>query len=783
MDIKTILNTIKSIGVNAGRDAIQYSLSRDICDSFSPGYINKSKFQTPGGVLDRQVMQDGAVIHYHNAKLTVKFLNDTMVRVSWEPGKLPIPYSIVPREWEKINLNYKQTDNEVILSSKSLRLIIGCDGGIQFISSDGNNLRKDFPPQIAGKSWRLTTGLREDEHLFGLGERAAPFNLIGRSYRCWNADPGGSYTSGDDPLYICTPVLLALGSTGPYLIYFENTFPSTFNLQSSATIQFSEGALQYYFIHGTPKELLAQYTELTGRPPLPPRWVFGYHQSRWGYCTDAEIRDVVAGFEAHQLPISAIHLDIDYMDGYRVFTADKSRFPDLRRLSDELREKNINLVTIIDPGVKKDLSYPIYQDGIQNKVFCRLKNNTVLHGVVWPGWAAYPDFSDDAARQWWGKQYRYYLDVGISGFWHDMNEPVSFSAWGENTLPHTTKHKLDGQAGNHLEAHNLYGLLMNKAAFEALRTLNPEHRTWMISRSGWAGLQYYAWNWTGDVASTWEALRQTLITLMGLSLSGHFFSGSDIGGFSGNPSAELYLRWFQLSTFFPFLRTHSAVGTNRREPWSFGEPYTSIVRQYLTLRYQLIPYLYTLAWRSHEEGTPVIRPLFWNHPELSSSWDVDDQFYLGDNMLIAPVLQPGCDSRTVVLPPGDWYGLWDDICYQGPVTITMPVSLEHIPILIRAGSIFPLEINDQLELHIYPTKEYRAAGLLYTDPGDGFGIWRLDKFECGWDDGRLNLSRQVMGDYPFPYQSFSFILHGNPVNQARMNGEDIILRYASELNL
>jgi alpha-glucosidase len=783
MNIKIILNAIKSIGVNAGRDAIQYSLSRDICDSFSTGHIQKSNFQTPGDVVDRQIAPDGAIFHYRNAKLTVKFLNDTLVCISWEPGKLPIPYTIVPQEWEKIIVNNEQSENEVILSSKSLRLTIGRDGGIQFSSLDGSSLRTDFPPQIAGNSWRLITSLREDEHLFGLGERAAPFNLIGGSYRSWNTDPGGSYSSGDDPLYICTPVMMALGSTGPYLVYFENTFPATFNLQSPATIQFSGGALQYYFIHGTPEELLAQYTQLTGRPPFPPRWVFGYHQSRWGYRTDAEIRDVVAGFESHRLPISAIHLDIDYMDGYRVFTADKSRFPDLRSLSEELKDKKVNLVTIIDPGVKKDTSYPIYQDGIQNKIFCRLKNNKVLHGVVWPGWAAYPDFTDDATRQWWGKQYRYYLDAGVSGFWHDMNEPVSFSAWGANTLPHTTKHKLDGQPGNHLEAHNLYGLLMNKAAYEALRLLNPDQRTWLISRSGWAGLQYYAWNWTGDVASTWEALRQTLITLMGLSLSGHFFSGSDIGGFSGNPSAELYLRWFQLSTFVPFFRTHSAVGTNRREPWIFGEPYTSIIRQFLILRYQLIPYLYTLAWRSHEEGTPVIRPLFWNHPELSSSWDIDDQFYLGDDMLIAPVLQSACDSRKVVLPPGDWYLLWDDTYYQGPATITIPVSLERIPIFIRAGCIFPRENNLQLDLHIYPTKEYHAAGMLYSDSGDGFGNWRLDKFECHWDDGGLNLSRQVTGDYPYPYQDLNVIFHGSPVKRAQINGEEIKLRYASELNL
>ncbi len=783
MGIRLIINSLKSIGVAVGRNALLYSLVRDYCDRHLTISSSMSGPYPPGELLSQQFRPTGAILQFQHATLTIEYLCDIMARITWEPGKLPVPYTVVMHADCNLDIESKQTEHSLILSSNKLRVQIGNLGEIKFLSNDGSILRTDNPPNIIGDTWSLKTNLREDEHLYGFGERASSLNLIGGSFRTWNTDPGGSYSSGDDPLYICTPVMVALGSTGSYLIYFENTFPATFDLQPLSTIQFSGGALRYYLICGTPEEILSQYATLTGCPPLAPRWVFGYHQSRWGYHTDSEIRDIVNQFEHHQMPISAIHLDIDYMDGFRVFTSDKARFPELNKLATDLKEKNIHLVTIIDPGVKKDSAYPIYQDGIKNDIFCRTENNQVLHGVVWPGWAAYPDFTDRTAREWWGNLYRYYLEAGVSGFWHDMNEPVSFSAWGNNTLPYTTQHKLNGYPGNHLEAHNLYGLLMNKAAHDALRELNPDQRPWMVSRSGWAGLQRYAWNWTGDVASTWEALRQTLITLIGLSMCGHYFSGSDIGGFSGNPSAELYLRWFQLSSFFPFFRTHSAISTKRREPWSFGEPFTSIIRKYLLLRYQLIPYFYTIAWLSSQHGLPLVRPMFWYHPENNELWDIDDQFFLGGDILIAPVLSQGCDTRKIVLPPGEWYLLWDDTRFIGATTETVPVSLDRIPVFIRAGSILPIERCSDLEFHVFPSRDCSASGMLYSDQGDGYTDWRVDKLNCQGHDSELRLSWNVSGDYPLPYNNWYIVIHGNPVKCIQINGQEITARYASELNL
>lgn len=780
MNLKLIIAAMKSIGFNTGKNAIWYAVRRDIHNRKTHFPHKRTPMSSQRYMIDASFNLAGANIVFNDAQVRINFLADDLVQISWSPGKPPIPYTITRREWEPITIETVQKNDTILLSSKVLGLAVSGDGAISFLNSSGDILRKDSSPQNKGSGWKLSTRLRNDEHLYGLGERAESFNLVGKAYRGWNTDPGGSYSTGDDPLYICTPVLLALASTGSYLVYFENTFPAAFDLSSNSSIEFSDGALQYYFIIGSPKQLYERYTELTGRPAFPPRWVFGYHQSRWGYHTSEAIRNIVAKFTAYQLPISAIHLDIDYMNGYRVFTVDKDRFPDLPQLSHELIEQDIRLVTIIDPGVKMDQNFQLYQDGIKQNFFCKTQNDKVLHGLVWPGWAAYPDFTNPEARQWWGNQYRFYLNAGISGFWHDMNEPVSFCAWGENTLPVSTQHNLDGQLGSHPEAHNLYGLLMNKAAFEGLQAINPGKRNWLISRSGWAGLQHYAWNWTGDVASTWEALRQTLITLIGLSLSGHFFSGSDIGGFSGNPSAELYLRWFQLSTFIPFYRTHSAIGTEAREPWSYGEPYTSFIRKFLNLRYQLIPYFYTLAWQSHHEGLPIIRPLFWNFPERSELWDIGDQFTLGDDLLIAPVLEPGCNSRRVVLPPGDWYDLWDDVRYLGPATLQIDIATDRIPIWVRAGSIIPREINkDLLELHIYPTTGYDACGKIFSDAGDGYERWRVDEYRCSLSGDTLTINRLTSGDYPHPYQEVCCVLHGQPVPLRWDGDEQMPLRYAS----
>jgi alpha-glucosidase len=364
----------------------------------------------------------------------------------------------------------------------------------------------------------------------------------------------------------------------------------------------------------------------------------------------------------------------------------------------------------------------------------------------------------------------------VAGIWHDMNEPTSFTAWGDMTLPTTTQHAMERRGGDHREAHNLYGMLMNRAGYEAFQRHCPERRPWILSRSGWAGMQRYAWSWTCDVETSWPALQLTISTVLGMGLSGQPYCGPDIGGFSGNPSAELYLRWLQMAVFLPFCRTHSATGTARREPWVFGEPTTRIVREYLNLRYRLMPYLYTLAWQSSRSGIPIVRPLFWLDPGDAELWGVQDCYLLGDSLLVAPVLQKGAQTRLLRLPKGGWYSFWDDACWQagtqGTEQVQLTAPLERIPLLVKAGSLLPLTRSENLELHVYPPmQEQKVEANLYSDAGDGFGPTRIDRFLLTRAGERISIDWQNQGDFQFPYREIQIVFHGSKLSSARVDGK------------
>jgi alpha-glucosidase len=504
---------------------------------------------------------------------------------------------------------------------------------------------------------------------------------------------------------------------------------------------------------------------------MPPRWALGYHQSRYSYYTQQEVIEIAEGFAQHDLPISAIHLDIHYMQDFHVFTVNRDRFPDLRGLAAQLRAHNINLVTIIDPAIKRDINHWLYREGLERKVFCMTPSGCVATGPVWPGWCAFPDFSDPQVRAWWGNQYQFLLKQGVVGFWHDMNEPTITATWGQHTLAGEVLHSMEGRGGDHLEAHNQYALLMARAGYEALRREQPARRPWLLSRSGWAGLQRYSWNWTGDISGSWATLRQTVQMVLGLSLSGVPYTGPDIGGFSGHPSAELFVRWFQLGALLPFFRTHSSIETPRREPWTFGREMLDLLRETLRLRYRLLPYYYTLAWQTHQTGLPLLRPLFWSDPTDPALWDCDDAFLLGDALLVAPVLDEGASERTIAcFPPGAWYSFWDDQQQRGSTSATVAAPLGRLPLFVRGGHLLPTDEEGRLTLHLYGPL---GRGEIYTDAGDGYGDWRVDQYRWEEQDGALTLSHEHTGDYPPPADGIDIVAHGFTAERARLNDQPL----------
>ena len=831
------LLAIRFIGLRNTLRSLRYTLYRDWAEwryrteRAGPARHHPNSF-APIRVRSVQRTPNGAQFRYQNGlSLEVVFLAADVVRTTWQPGTLPLPYALAenaaqetPPAHAAIQGNPKpdapspflamRSENGAhIFSTPALTLTVHPDGAITYAAPHGPTLHHAHPPTLTPNGWTQPFDLQPREHIYGLGERAAPLNLRPGTYRFWNTDPAGSYPPGADPLYLTIPAFIGLHQNGSYLLFHENSHdgeiefqpaPTSFhqatpaptsshqttpvptssyeflretqgnsgnsgnsrnsgnsgNSGHSSRIAFRGGALRAYFIPGDLPRLLQRYTSLTGRAPLPPRWALGFHQSRWGYKSEADIREVAAGYARHDLPLSAIHLDIDYMRGYRVFTVDQSRFPDLSRLAADLDAQGVKLVAILDPGVKRDPDYDVYRQGLAEDVFCKLPGKRApLATLVWPGWCAHPDFTNPKTRAWWARYYPRLLDQGIAGFWHDMNEPAAFASWGELTLPRPARHDLEGRGGDHLEAHNLYGLLMNRAGFEALRQHRPKNRPWLLSRSGWAGNQRYAWNWTGDNQSTWHSLRATIATVLNLGLSGIPYSGPDIGGFSGEPDAELFTRWFQMAALMPFFRVHSAVGTPPREPWRFGEPALSICREFLRLRQQLMPYLYTLAWEASQTGAPLLRPLFWIDPHNPKLWAVDDAFLLGSDLLVAPVLEPAARTRRIRLPAGRWYNFWRDDVLDESDSVETRLTPERIPILARGGSILPLERGEVLALHIYPDRDGCARGALYSDAGDGYAAWRVDRFEVNREPGAWVLSRSSEGDFPFPYAAIEVHLH------------------------
>jgi alpha-glucosidase len=770
MLIDRIIYVLRSIGVSGISQAIRFAYLRDKIEKGSASKIvDRLKIET--GMLERiKTIPSGVAIKFEHAFVEIVLLTPNMARISWLPGKAPVPYTVVKAEWKEIQTEVFKSDTGIILKGGNINIEVSNEGAIQLLDNSQDVIKRDLSPYRNGEKWTLTSVLSPDEHIYGLGERAGKLNLRNGNYCSWNTDAGGNYSRGADPLYIGTPIYLSITQRGCHLVYHENSYSSSFKIKDTLDATFGGGMLRYYVFTGSLVTIYSELGELIGRPQMPPLWSLGYHQCRWGYKSEKDIREVINGFEEHEFPISAIHLDIDYMDQFKVFSINKKQFPSMKPLSRELNDKGIKIVASINPAVKQDKQNPVYISGIEKDVFCKLPGGNVMRGVSWPGWSVFPDFTQPHARKWWAQQYASLFDQGISGIWHDMNEPASFAAWGEKTFPANTAHAMDGRGGDHREAHNIYGLLMNQAAYEALRSLNPTKRPWIFSRSGWAGLQRYAWNWTGDIESTWIALQQTIPTILGLGISGHAFSGVDIGGFSGNPDAELYTRWFQLATFLPLFRTHSAIGTKPREPWAFGEPTTSITRKFAELRYQLLPYLYTLAYRTCQTGIPPIRPVFWETNPDQSMWDIEDEFLVGESMLVAPVVQPGMHSRKVLLPHGLWYSFWDDKAFQGPCTIEVPAPIETIPIFMRAGTLLPKDVNGDFVIQIYPGNEVATSSNLYFDEGDGYGTSRSDYLTLVSSENELIISWSTQGEYPLPFKVVKFCIHGRKLTKLSIDG-------------
>ncbi|OLZ66133.1 glycosyl hydrolase [Streptomyces sp. IMTB 2501] len=622
-------------------------------------------------------------------------------------------------------------------------------GAVQVCTPGGVTLRRDLPPrwwEPAGGGtarWMQRSEVAADARFFGLGGRASGPRLRDGTYRLWNTDPGRAFGPGDDPLYLTMPVQLVVADAGTHLVFHDTTWDGTVVLREGeegagsghdrvgrCEVRMDGGPLRCWVMVGTPARVLHIWASLTGAPALPPAWALGHHHARWGFGSEQEVRRIVAGYQRHGLPLDAVHLDIDHYDDHQVFTVDRERFPKLPQLAEELRRDGIRLVSIVDPAVRATPGNAVYDSGTAVDAFVRDFSGRTVRGVVWAGESAFPDFTRAGVRKWWGGLYEERLGQGFAGFWHDMNEPTSFNAFGEPTLPRSARHALEGRGGDHREAHNVYALCMARAGYEGLRELAPERRPFLFSRSGWAGLQRYGGTWSGDVATGWPGLRASLALVLGLGLCGVPYSGPDVGGFDGSPSPELYLRWFQLGAYLPLFRTHASLRAGRREPWEFGAEVLEHARVALLERRRLLPYLMTLAHLARRTGAPYVRPVWWGAPEDRALRNCEDTFLLGEGLLVAPVLDPGAGRRAVQLPRGRWYDAATEEAHEGPAQVLVDAPLSRIPVFARAGAVIPVRGADGgIELEVWaPARGRTGGGLVVPDAGDGWDEPEIERY-------------------------------------------------------
>ena len=733
-----------------------------------------------------------------NSQVQLTILAPDLVRVR-AAFTAPIPqkdhsWAIARENWETPRWSLNETKDLITITTDELEVAITRSPLLiefrdarthQVLNADERPMSYDPKGQLAGIMFDPKAGtfvaaakkLGFNEHFYGLGEKASRLDKRRSSFVNWNSDTPG-YTEGKDPIYQTIPFYIGLQRGIAYGIFFDNSYRSYFNFgkTSQERVWFGAegGEMNYYFFYGPSiKKILGRYADLTGHMPLPPLWALGNQQSRWSYYPDTMVEEVVKEYRERDLPLDVVYLDIDYMKGYRVFTFDKERFPDPKGLTDKLKKQGVKVVTIVDPGVKHapGEGYHAFDEGMAKNFFQHRRNGDLFVPKVWPGDSVFVDYTIPEARRWWGDLHRVYIDNGVAGIWNDMNEPADF-------VDQTGKNQLDvvsydeGEKTTHAKNRNTFALLMARATREGLERLQPDRRPYVITRAAYAGIQRFSTMWTGDTNSTWEALSLNIPMFTSLGLSGEPFVGSDIGGFIGRGNGELLVRSYQIGFLAPFCRNHKQNDGYDQEPWRFGKYYEDIIRKYLKLRYTLLPFLYTTLEEAHRTGVPLFRPLLLNYQEDASTYNLDDEFMIGDDLLVAPILKPDLTRRLVYVPAGGWIDYWTGKKYSGGTMINVEAPLDVVPIFVRAGAIIPSgpALNyvgekpvDPITLNIYPDSSEKASGSLYEDdglsPAYKTGAFRRTTFSLRSAAGGLVVSiGPAEGTYNPGPRKFNFVI-------------------------
>ncbi len=756
----------------------------------------------------------GNQITFHNAQaqVTLTVLAPDLVRVRMIRAPGPdYSWAVVKNDWPRVTVNFSGDKQTREIRTSEIEVRVGLAPFlIAFSTAQGELISKDAREMAwDGKQVRCWKSMPPDEHYYGLGEKAGPLDKRGHSYVMWNTDPAG-YDANTDPMYQTVPFFIALRQGQAYGVFFDNTYRSSFDLGAEAPDYYSFGAeggeMNYYFFYGPdPRKVVARFTELVGRAELPPLWSLGYIQGSARYYPESAFRFVADNLRHRHIPSDGIFFDTNHMDGNRIFTWDAKGFPDPQRLISDLRRQGFRAIEIVDPAPKVEDNYWVYKEGAAGDHFLRKKDGSVYVGVIWPGDSSFPDFTSEKVRAWWGAMMERDVKMGIAGMLTDMNEPTVDQVplekgWMPGPLDPEIVFYDHGLKSPYAKNHNVYGMLMSAATRDGFLRYRPDERPFVITRATYAGGQRYAAQWTGDNMSTWEDLRASLRVVMSMGVSGLPFAGSDVGGFVGYPSPELYTRWLQAGVFHPYYWTHTIDPVRPLDPWSFGVQHEAINRRTIELRYRLLPYLYNAFYQETRTGLPIMRPLFLEFPEDQTAMDStpagqNNEFLFGEDLLVAPVVTEGETQRKVYLPKGAWYDFRSDKAYAGPTTITVEAPLDRIPMFVRGGAIIPtrqvVEYVDQapidpLTFEIYPQGE--SSREYYEDDGISYayrkGVFDREILSIADQQGELVVQMSSReGSYSPPHRSLVFKIHlqQSSPRHLRLGDRELPVAASSEL--
>lgn len=731
------------------------------------------QFQILGNTQSVKKESNALIIKTPEATARIWVYSDSIIRVNVSKAFDETDPSFAVIQNQACRLDYSETTDEILVTTSALKLRIQKSPlRFNFYTADGKELSKDddrFGINWQGERVINYRKLYPDEKFIGLGEKTGNLNKRGGSFVNWNTD-AALHDTKTDPLYKTFPFFIGIHSGLTYGLFFDNRHKSYFDFGATTDEQMSwfgadGGDMNYYFFGAqSVAKIIEDYTWLTGRMEMPPLWSLGYQQCRWSYMSAAEVLDIAARFRKEKIPADVMYCDIDYMDGFKIFTWNKETFPNPKAFVAKLKAMNFRLVTIVDPGIKIEDGYKQYNEGVDKDYFAKYPNGENYTADVWPGRCHFPDFFRNDVREWWGAAFAALTDPGVEGFWNDMNEPA---AWGQN-MPWLVKF------GDKFmpEVRNAYGMQMARATYEGTRKLLGNKRPFILTRAAYAGTQRYSAVWTGDNSAYDEHMLMGQRMVSSLGITGMSFVGVDIGGFTGDPTPELMVRWNSLGVFTPMFRNHAMQGTIMREPWQWGKKNMAIIKKDIELRYRLLPYIYSGFYQSHKTGIPLSRTLAIDYTHDENVYDLKyhNQFLFGDNILVAPVESTQL-TADVYLPTGEWYRLSSGEKYTGGQVYNVDAALTDLPVFIKAGAIIPMQNivqstnekgNGILELNVWYGTDV-SSFVYYEDDGTSYDYENGDcyKREITFDPVKRTITfSEVEGTFKSKFSNIQLVLRG-----------------------